>query len=69
MLDTRKKSLETSLAQVTPIEMPAEEATTFFIICEHVPSSFDKLLNHALDFIGYDRIMHISKGPVIPLCM
>jgi hypothetical protein len=53
--------LGTSLAQVTPIELHAEEATEFFIICEHDLSTFDKLLNNVLDFIGYDRIyMHIS---------
>jgi hypothetical protein len=39
----------------------AEEATEFFINCEHDLSTFDKLLNNALDFIGYDRIMYISK--------
>ena len=49
------------MAHVTPIEPHAEEATEFFIICEHDPCTFDKLLNNALDFIGYDRIMHISN--------
>ena len=59
--DTKKKSLGTSLAHVIPIELHAEEATEFFITCEHDLSTFDKLLNNALDFIGYDRIMHISN--------
>jgi hypothetical protein len=49
------------LAHVTTIELHAEEATEFIIICEHDPCTFDKLLNNALDFIGYDRIMHISN--------
>jgi hypothetical protein len=29
---------------------------------------FDKLLNNALDFIGYDRIMHISNLGKAGLC-
>ena len=54
---------------VTPIELHAEEAREFFIICEHDPSTFDKLLNNALDFIGYDRIMHISNLGKAGLCL
>ena len=50
-----------SQGDVTPIEPHAEEATEFFIICEHDPCIFDKLLNNVLDFIGYDRMMHISN--------
>jgi hypothetical protein len=46
---------------VIPIEPHAEEATEFFIICEHDLSTFDKLLNNALDFIGYDSIVRISN--------
>ena len=40
-----------------------------FLICEHDPSTFDKLLNTALDFIGYDRIMHISNLGKAGLCL
>ena len=51
-----------SQGDVTPIEPHAKEATEFFIIrCEHDLCTFDKLLNNVLDFIGYDRIMHISN--------
>jgi hypothetical protein len=56
------------LAHVTPIELHAEEATEFFIICEHDPCTFDKLLNNALDFIGYDRIMRVSNLGKAGLC-
>jgi hypothetical protein len=49
------------LAHFTLIKLHAEKATEFFIICEHDPSTLDKLLDNALDFIGYDRIMNISK--------
>ena len=54
---------------VTPIELHAEEATEFFIICEHDLSTFDKLLNNVLDFIGYDRIMYISNLGKANLCL
>ena len=56
------------MAHVTPTELHAEEATEFSIICEHDPCTFDKLLNNVLDFIGYDRIMHISNLGKAGLC-
>ena len=57
------------MAHFTLIKLHAEKATEFFIICEHDPSTLDKLLNNALDFIGYDRIMHISKLGKAGLCL
>ena len=47
----------------------AEEATEFFINCEHDLSTFDKLLNNALDFIGYHLIMHVSNLGKAGLCL
>ena len=57
-----------SQGDVTPTELRTNEATEFFIICEHDSCTFDKLLNNALNFIGYDRIMHISNLWKAGLC-
>jgi hypothetical protein len=57
----KRRAWERVWPHITPTELHAEEATEFFITCGHDLSTFDKLLNNALDSIGYDRIMHISN--------
>jgi hypothetical protein len=68
-LTQKRRAWERVWPHVAPIEPHAEDATEFFIICEHDLCTFDKLLNNALDFIGYDRIMHISNLGKAGLCL